>query len=151
MGSERADALRRASLTVQSGSMQLPACAERELPSIFFASIEAISLASDVSAATARALAACEVDLGHSFARCSAALQNMQSPLSNLCFHSSGVSLSSLPSFSAISGLLVFLPFELDGEFVGWGKVPKDEVFLSDLLDVLLLLLLLLFPGEVLV
>ena len=35
LGSERADVLRRASLTAQSGSMQLPACVERELPSIF--------------------------------------------------------------------------------------------------------------------
>ena len=108
-------------------------------------------MASDVSAATARALAAREVDLGHSFARCPMAPQNMQSPLSNLRFRSSGVSLPSLPSFSAISGLLAFLPFELDGEFAGWGELPEDEVFLSDLLDALLLLLLLLFPGEVLV
>ena len=107
-------------------------------------------MASDVSAATVRALAACEVDLGHSFARCPAALQNMQSPLSNLRFRLSGVSLLSLPSFSAISGLLAFLPFELDGKFVGWGKLPEDGAFLSELLDVLLLLLLLLFPGEVL-
>ena len=50
-----------------------------------------------------------------------------------------------------MSGLLAFLPFELDGEFTGWGELPEDEVFLSDLLDVLLLPLLLLFPGEVLV
>ena len=50
-----------------------------------------------------------------------------------------------------MSGLLAFLPFELDGEFAGWGELPEDEVFLSDLLDALLLLLLLLFPGEVLV
>ena len=98
----------------------------------FFASIEAISLASNISAAMVQALAACKVDFGHSFARCPAALQNMQSPFSNL------------------SGLLAFLPFELDGEFVGWGKLPRDEAFLSDLLDVLLLPLLLLFPGEVL-
>ena len=117
----------------------------------FFASVKAIGLASDVSAATVRALAAREVDLGHSFARCPVAPQNMQSPLSNLRFHSSGVSLPSLPSFSAISGLLAFLPFELDGEFAGWGELPEDEVFLSDLLDVLLLPLLLLFLGEVLV
>ena len=61
------------------------------------------------------------------------------------------MSLPSLPSFSAISGLLVFLPFELDGEFAGWGELPEDEVLLSDLLDMLLLPLLLLFPGEVLV
>ena len=108
-------------------------------------------MASDVSAAMARALAAREVDLGHSFARCPAAPQNMQSPLSNLRFRSSGMSLPSLPSFSAISGLLAFLPFKLDGKFAGWGELPEDEVFLSDLLDVLLLPLLLLFPGEVLV
>ena len=43
------------------------------------------------------------------------------------------------------------LPFELDGEFAGWGELPEDKVFLSDLLDVLLLPLLLLFPGKVLV
>ena len=49
-----------------------------------------------------------------------------------------------------MSGLLTFLPFELDGEFAGWGELPKDENFLSDLLDVLLLPLLLLFPGKVL-
>ena len=151
LGSERADALRRASLTAQSGSTQLPACTERELPSSFFASVEAVGLASDVSAATARALAAREVDLGHSFARCPAAPQNMQSPLSNLRFHSSGVSLPSLLSFLAISGLLAFLPFKLDGEFVGWGELPEGEVFLSDLLGALLLPLLLLFPSEVLV
>ena len=35
LGSERADVLRRASLTAQLGSMQLPACAEWELLSIF--------------------------------------------------------------------------------------------------------------------
>ena len=52
LASERADVLRWATLTVQSGSMQLPACTERELPSIFFASVEAVGLASDVSAAT---------------------------------------------------------------------------------------------------
>ena len=107
-------------------------------------------MASDISAATVQALTACEVDLGHSFTRCPMALQNMQSPLSNLRFCLSGVSLPSLPSFLAISGLLVFLPFELDGKFAGWGKLPGDEIFLSDLLDVLLLPLLLLFPGKVL-
>ena len=117
----------------------------------FFASVEAVGLASNVSAATARVLAACEVDLGHSFARCPTAPQNMQSSLSNLRFRSSGVSLLSLPSFSAMSGLLAFLPFKLDGEFAGWGELPEDKVFLSDLLGALLLLLLLLFPGEVLV
>ena len=53
---------------------------------------------------------------------------DMQSPLSNLRFCLSGVSLPSLLSFSAISGLLVFLPFKLDGEFAGWGKLPEDEV-----------------------
>ena len=116
----------------------------------FFASIEAISLASNIFSAMVQALAACEVDFRHSFARCPAALQNMQSPFLNLRFRSSGVSLPSLLSFSAISGLLAFLPFELDGKFVGWGKLPRDEAFLSDLLDVLLLPLLLLFPGEVL-
>ena len=151
LGSERVDALRRASLTAQSGSMQLPACAEQELPSIFFASVEAVGLASDVSAAMARALAVREVDLGHSFARCPAAPQNMRSPLLNLRFRSSGMSLPSLLSFSAISGLLAFLPFELDGKFAGWGELPDDEVFLSGLLDALLLPLLLLFPGKVLV
>ena len=76
--------------------------------------------------------------------------QNMQSPLLNLHFRLSGVSLPSLLSFSAISGLLAFLPFELDGEFAGWGELPEDRAFLSELLDVLLLPLLLLFPGEVL-
>ena len=95
-------------------------------------------------------MAAREVDLGHSFARCPVAPQNMQSPLLNLHFRSSGVGLPSLPSFSAILGLLTFLPFELDAEFVSWGTLPKDGAFLSDLLDVLLLPLLLLFPGEVL-
>ena len=74
----------------------------------------------------------------------------MQSPLSNLRFCSSGVSLPSLLSSSAISDLLAFLPFELDGEFVGWGELPGDEVFLSDLLDVLLMPLLLLFLGKIL-
>ena len=105
---------------------------------------------SDVSAATAQALAAHKVNLGHSFARCPTAPQNMQSPLSNLRFRSSGVSLPSLLSFSAISGLLVFFPFKLDGEFAGWGELPENRVFLSDLVDTLLLPLLLLFPGEVL-
>ena len=95
-------------------------------------------------------MAAHEVDLGHSFARCPAAPQNMQSPLSNLCFCLSGVSLPSLPSFLVISGLLAFLPFKLDGEFAGWGELPEDGVFLSDLVDALLLPLLLQFPGEVL-
>ena len=95
-------------------------------------------------------MAAHEVDLGHSFARCPVAPQNMQSPLLNLHFRSSGVSLPSLPSFSAILGLLTFLPFELEAEFVSWGTLPKDGAFLSDLLDVLLLPLLLLFPGKVL-
>ena len=44
----------------------------------------------------------------------------------------------------------MFLPFELDDEFAGWGELPDDGAFLSDLLDALLLPLLLLFPGEVL-
>ena len=117
----------------------------------FFASVEAVGLASDVSATTAQALAARKVDLGHSFVRCPAAPQNMQSPLLNLRFRLSGMSLPSLPSFSAMSGLLAFLPFELDGEFASWGELPEDEAFLSDLLDTLLLPLLLLFLGEVLV
>ena len=58
--------------------------------------------------------------------------------------------LTILAEFLSNIRLARILPFELDGRFVGWGKLPRDEAFLSDLLDVLLLPLLLLFPGEVL-
>ena len=48
-GSDRAAALSQASIGAQSGTTQLPLCAEsQELLSIFFASVEAVSLASDV-------------------------------------------------------------------------------------------------------
>ena len=86
LGSEKADALRRASLTAQSGSMQLPACAERELPSIFLPPSTSVGLASNVSAATVRALAACKVDLGHSFARCPAAPQTCRACCQTFAF-----------------------------------------------------------------
>ena len=49
LGLERAAALSWASIGAQSGTMQLPLCVEsQELLSIFFASVEAVSLASDV-------------------------------------------------------------------------------------------------------
>ena len=72
-GSERVAALSWASIGAQSGTMQLPLCVEsQELLSIFFASVEAIGLASNVvvmvMVVVALALAAQEPDFRHSLA-----------------------------------------------------------------------------------
>ena len=70
LGSERAAVLSQASIGAQSETMQLPLCAEsRKLLSIFFSSVEAISLASDVVVVVAAlALAAQEPDFRYSLA-----------------------------------------------------------------------------------
>ena len=75
----------------------------------FFASVEAVSLASDmfmVVAVTALALAAREPDLGQSLALWPVAPQNMHRFISNLHLRSSEVSLPSLPSLSESSAVL---------------------------------------------
>ena len=64
----------------------------------------------------AQPLDALEEDLGQSFAICPAFPQNIQSLLSKQCFHSSAVSLPSLPNFDEISdlGVEVLVVFPLD-------------------------------------
>ena len=109
-GLERAAVLSWASIGAQSGTMQLPLCAEsQKLLSIFFASVEAVGLASDmfmVAAVAALALAAQEPDLRQSLSLWPVAPQNIHRFMLNLHLRSSEVSLPSLPSMSESSAVL---------------------------------------------
>ena len=69
--------------------------------------------------------------------------QNMHKFCSNLCLHSSEVSLLPLPSLSQSSGVLpAFLGVGFDQE-EDWAELPKDNWLFSDLPEDLLVVLVL--------
>ena len=103
----------------------------------FFASVEAIGLASDVVVVVvvvaALALATGESDFGHSLALWLLPPQNMHKFWLNLCLCSSEVSLSSLLSLSKSLGVLPnFLGVEFDKD-EGWAELPEDDLLFSNL------------------
>ena len=86
---------------------------------------------------------ALEEDLGQSFTICPAFPQNIQSLLSKQHFHSSAVSLPSLPNFDKVSdlGVEVLVDFSLDlleslEELELFLEEENAEGFLEDLEDV---------------
>ena len=107
-----------------------------EVTTYFFDSKESSSLVSRVVVAE-RLLEVLEVDFGQSFAMWPLALQNMQSLLSMQRFHSSEVSLLSLPSFNMRSGLgveeVVVEVFPLTS-----GEALEPPEFMEDVAGVLL-------------
>ena len=82
----------------------------------------------------ARPLDALEGDLRQSFAICPVFPQNIQSLLSKQCFHSSAVSLPSLPNFEKMLdfGVEVLVDFPLDT----LESLEELELFLEEEVDV---------------